>query len=241
MITSYRLELSKPLRPSDGYKLYAWLLTQIPSDTADALHSQQDHPISQYVMFDKERNASIWQVNLLTDEAVSVFSPALERVQSISLNTDDISIVSKSASETCFRGIIEKAHQEPHSQAELHFITASSFKQNGRYVIFPQEKLIIQSLVNRWNLFCDAYPLEDADALRMLEDGIVISDYSLKTVRFHLKNVYIPAFVGKVTVSSRLPVPLAEVWQSVLLWANYCGIGIKTTLGMGGINVTFPS
>ena len=95
--------------------------------------------------------------------------------------------------------------------------------------------------MNRWNLFCDAYPLEDADALRMLECGIAISDYSLKTVRFHLKNVYIPAFVGKVMIRSRLPAPLADVWQSVLLWANYCGIGIKTTLGMGGTSVRFLS
>ena len=42
--------------PSDGYKLYAWLLAQIPSDVAEALHSQQDHPISQFVTFDKEKD-----------------------------------------------------------------------------------------------------------------------------------------------------------------------------------------
>ena len=241
MITSYQLELSKSLRPSDGYKLYAWLLAQIPSETADALHSQQDHPISQYVTFDKARNTSVWRVNLLTERAASVFSPALEAVHTISLHTDEVSVISKRASEIQFREIIEKAQQEPHSQAELQFITASSFKQNGRYTIFPQETLILQSLVNRWNLFCDAYPLEDTDALQMLERGIAISDYSLKTVRFHLKNVYIPAFAGEVTIRSRLPVPLAEVWRSVLLWANYCGIGIKTTLGMGGTSVRFLS
>lgn len=187
------------------------------------------------------RHTSVWRGNLLTERAASVFSPALEAVHTISLHTDEVSIVSKNVSEIRFREIIEKAQLEPHSQAELQFITASSFKQSGRYVIFPQEKLILQSLVNRWNLFCNEYPLEDADALRMLECGIAISDYSLKTVRFHLKNVYIPAFVGKVMIRSRLPAPLADVWQSVLLWANYCGIGIKTTLGMGGTSVRFLS
>ena len=53
-MTTYQLELSARLMPSDGYKLYAWLLTQIPSAAAEALHSQQDHPISQFVTFDKE-------------------------------------------------------------------------------------------------------------------------------------------------------------------------------------------
>lgn len=73
----------------------------------------------------------------------------------------------------------------------------------------------------------------------MLESGIYIRDYTLKTVRYHLKNVYIPAFVGKVTLDSRLPVPLAELWRAILLWADYSGIGIKTALGMGGANVRF--
>ena len=60
MITTYQLELSARLMPSDGYKLYAWLLAQIPSDVAEALHSQQDHPISQFVTFDKETDTSIY-------------------------------------------------------------------------------------------------------------------------------------------------------------------------------------
>ena len=106
-------------------------------------------------------------------------------------------------------------------------------------MIFPQEKLIIQSLVNRWNSFCSDYSLDDEDALRMLESGVSISDYSLKTVRYKLKNVYIPAFAGRVTLSSHLPAPLLELWNSILLWTPYSGLGIKTALGMGGTNVRF--
>ena len=81
------------------------------------------------------------------------------------------------------------------------------------------------------------YPLCDPDALCMLESGIYIRDYALKSVRYHLKNVYIPAFVGKVTLDSRLPVPLAELWHAILLWADYSGIGIKTALGLSLIHI----
>ena len=138
-----------------------------------------------------------------------------------------------------FEDIIRQARQTTSLCTEIQFRSAASFKQNGRYVIFPQEKLILQSLVNRWNSFCEEYPLCDPDALCMLESGIYIRDYALKSVRYHLKNVYIPAFVGKVTLDSRLPVPLAELWHAILLWADYSGIGIKTALGMGGANVRF--
>ena len=78
MITTYQLELSARLMPSDGYKLYAWLLTQIPSAAAEALHSQQDHPISQFVTFDKEKDTSIWNIHLLSTEASALFAPAIE-------------------------------------------------------------------------------------------------------------------------------------------------------------------
>ena len=200
--------------PSDGYKLYAWLLTQIPSAAAEALHSQQDHPISQFVTFDKEKDTSIWNIHLLSTEASALFAPAIESIETISLHTGEISVVSKlPKTEIQFEDIIQQARQI--------------------------EKLILQSLVNRWNSFCEEYPLCDPDALCMLESGIYIRDYTLKSVRYHLKNVYIPAFVGKVTLDSRLPVPLAELWRAILLWADYSGIGIKTALGMGGANVRF--
>ena len=81
--------------PSDGYKLYAWLLTQIPSGVAEALHSQQDHPISQFVTFDKEKDTSIWNIHLLSTEASALFAPAIESIETISLHTGEISVVSK--------------------------------------------------------------------------------------------------------------------------------------------------
>ena len=186
MITTYQLELSARLMPSDGYKLYAWLLTQIPSAAAEALHSQQDHPISQFVTFDKEKDTSIWNIHLLSTEASALFAPAIESIETISLHTGEISVVSKlPKTEIQFEDIIRQARQIASSCTEIQFRSAASFKQNGRYVIFPQE------------------------------------------------------FVGKVTLDSRLPVPLAELWRAILLWADYSGIGIKTALGMGGANVRF--
>ena len=95
MITTYQLELSARLMPSDGYKLYAWLLTQIPSAAAEALHSQQDHPISQFVTFDKEKDTSIWNIHLLSTGASELFAPVIESIETISLHTGEISVVSK--------------------------------------------------------------------------------------------------------------------------------------------------
>lgn len=244
MISTYQLELSsndgKRLMPSEGYKLYSWLLSQISTEYADELHQQQGHPISQYLYFDPEKETTLWQINLLTDEAAELFSSALDETEKIELHSSNVYVVSKETKpDVSFRDFILRGREYTTNRAELQFITATSFRQNGKYVIFPQEKLIIQSLVNRWNSFCSDYSLDDEDALRMLESGVSISDYSLKTVRYKLKNVYIPAFAGRVTLSSHLPAPLLELWNSILLWTPYSGLGIKTALGMGGTKVRF--
>ena len=98
--------------PSDGYKLYARLLTQIPSAAAEALHSQQDHPISQFVTFDKEKDTSIWNIHLLSTGASELFAPVIESIETISLHTGEISVVSKQPkTEIQFEDIIRQARQ----------------------------------------------------------------------------------------------------------------------------------
>lgn len=67
--------------------------------------------------------------------------------------------------------------------------------------------------------------------------GLRILDYSLHTVSYPIKNTRIPGFVGSAVVEARLALPLLELWNALLSFAPYGGIGIKTTLGMGGVSV----
>ena len=69
----------------------------------------------------------------------------------------------------------------------------------------------------------------------MLADGLRISDYALRSTGFRLKETVIPGFTGRLTIL--LSPPLAELWSTLLSWAEYSGIGIKTTLGMGGVSI----
>ena len=64
MIVQYKLRLSLPddsLIPSFwAYRLYAWLLDQIPDKEAGQFHNQEQHAITQYLDRD-----CIWTINLL--------------------------------------------------------------------------------------------------------------------------------------------------------------------------------
>ena len=129
------------------------------------------------------------------------------------------------------------AREKPASRTRLWFRTPCAFKQAGRYAIYPQEFLLLQSLVLHWNTAFPDCQLSDPDALDAILRGLRIRDYSLHTVSYPIKNTCIPGFVGSAVVEARLALPLLELWNALLSFAPYGGIGIKTTLGMGGVSV----
>ena len=96
------------------------------------------------------------------------------------------------------------AREEPASRTRLWFRTPCAFKQAGRYAIYPQEFLLLQSLVLHWSTAFPDCQLSDPDALDAILCGLRIRDYSLHTVTYHIKNTCIPGFVGSAVVEARL-------------------------------------
>lgn len=245
MIYRYRLQFTSSdelrLRSDDAYRLYAWLLSQLPEEYGDELHIQQEHPISHYLHCEAGKSPQ-WIISILSDETNKLLQPILCSTREIELNNITLSveqlIVEPPVSP---KDLILAARSKDSSCAVLMLHTPTTFKQNGSYVLFPQELLIVQSLINRWNCFCQDFPLNDEEAFQMLLNGIRITDYSLHSKRYRLKGTLISGFCGKLTLSARLPLPLQELWGLLLLWAPYSGLGIKTALGMGGVSVQFPT
>ena len=97
----------------------------------------------------------------------------------------------------------------------------------------------MQSLIAHWNAAFPEYALIDSDALQALQQGLHIVDYNLHTTRYLLKETRIPAFQGNVTIEAHLAPPLLELWNALLSFASHGGVGIKTTLGMGGAATDF--
>lgn len=240
MIIQYKLRLAlpddAPIPSFWAYRLYAWLLDQIPEEAAERFHNQKQHAITQYL----DRNGS-WTVNLLGEEAASLFGGILKHTDKILLHTDQLS-VSEQQIQTVQKPeeFLRQGQEISHRRVVIQFVSPTAFKQAGRYAIFPYEDLLLQSLIMKWNKIFPSYPLEDADMLAEMKKGLHIVDYSLRTDRFPLKNTTIPSFYGKIFVEARLPIVLQEIWNALLCLAPYSGIGIKTTLGMGGVKVFYP-
>lgn len=235
MITQYKFKLAASteyIQPNLAYRLYAWLLDRLSSEEAAKFHAPETSCLNQYICRD------VWTVSLLGETAVNTFGEILENVAEIELDVcklqlDKLSVETISDAET----LLLLGQKRTQNLTGLSFRSPTSFKRGGRYMIYPREELLLQSLVNRWNECFPEYTLSDEEALAELQSGIHIVDYRLRTCRYRLKGASIPAFVGDISLEARLPMVLRDIWNSLLCFAKYRGVGIKTTLGMGGAEI----
>ena len=238
-LSRYEYELSggPAIGFSDAHRLYAWLLTRLPEEEAEWLHESGDPSVSQHIRKEYGTGKTIWSVNILSQEANEVMSPALEAEMEIGLHPETLkaTLVRQNGFQSQVDYIRHAREHAIDRVAEVSLLSPMAFHQAGHYVIYPQEQLLLRSLVKKWNAAFMEFPLEDEDAMTALENGILIRDYQLRTVRFALKGNKIPGCLGKLYLQSRLPEPLFEIWNLLLQYGTYCGAGIKTTLGMGAM------
>ena len=243
MIAQYQLQCSLEngkLFPSTAYKLYAWLLEQLPSFIGEQLHSEQYNPFSQYLYFNRENKQNKWVLNVLDDSILEYVEVLFERNTCAVINEEKISLeLTEKKTISSATELVERARttDELTTYSKFLFPVPTSFRVAGRYSIFPSEKLILQSMINRWNSCFTNYVLDDEDAFSMLEQNLHIVDYDLRSTRFLLKGNKIPGFTGDLTIQAKLPAPMMEIWKLLLLFVPFSGIGIKTTLGMGGVQI----
>ena len=233
----YVLDSTLPFPQGNAYRLYAWLLSQLPEEDSMRLHEQEERFLAQYLYWAREYSATLWVISLFGEDAIRTFSSVL--LPQITIELDKITLSGKRMSCNSLSGneLLEQSMQLEADSIWLSFCSPASFRQAGRYVIYPQERLILQSAAMKWEQIFPQYNIKCEDALQLMLEKLHIVDYSLKTVRYPLKGVSVPSFVGKIRIQSSLPAPLQELWNALLWLLPYTGVGVKTTLGMGGIQL----
>jgi len=245
MIIQLRLSISLPpeeVTPAISYPLYAWLLSQVSREAGNQYHDNSLRAISHYVHLRTSPHRPEWVVNLLTKEAFSLFQPVLEEMEEAWLHQRRVPCVCTEAERIDAPQVFFDLGEElSHTvRFPLDFLTPTSFKQQGRYVIYPQESLMLQSLCNRWSLCFPSQPMDAQMLLPSLLEGVRIVDYSLRSLRYPLKQVSIPSFQGRVVLEAHLPQTESTLFRALYCFAPYAGMGIKTALGMGGIAIHEP-
>ena len=194
-----------------AYRIYGWLMAQLPADTAARLHEQGEHPLSQSLCFDAAAQTSVWTLNLLDEALAAQVRPLLAGCTTPELHGAPLQM-EPLGSHSVENGLqlLLAAREDPASRTRLWFRTPCAFKQAGRYAIYPQEFLLLQSLVLHWNTAFPDCQLNDPDAL----DAI-------------LRIACAPDFVGSFAAPTEMRLALehlsyADLRRSPATWALGC-------------------
>ena len=242
MLRQFEAELYLPdgarAPASMGSILHGALIEQLPEDYADYLHTENLRPYSQSIRWDRARERVIWRIGTLEETAGEIIGTALEHMEQIFLrqknytaSVHDLRCVSQRSyqdiADTYFR-----AKTAPRG-AEIHFLTPTSFKQGGAYIILPESALILQSILTRWNRFCPDIRIEEDDLVQTLAAHTRLTRYALRSAAFSVEGYSIRGFRGQIALQFTGSDMVRRILGTLLAFAPYAGIGIKTALGMG--------
>ena len=240
MITCYRFTLTPdhPCQPAAewAYRLYAALLEQAPAGFAELVHADGASPVSQFLEVGETLR---WHVTLLGHPAEEALGPVLDTLAPLRLRKADVLLDPVQTSNETIPEVDDlfRRAAEGGRRHELHFITPTAFKSRGGYQILPSARLILQSTIKKWNGCFPECPIEDEDGEGMdaLADGLRCRGLCLQDAVYRLKGNVVPGFTGALWLDNRLNGFHAQLADALLLFAGYAGVGIKTTLGMGGV------
>lgn len=222
--------------------LFHGVLMEIVSKTvAASFHEEGLRPFSQCVYFDKVRNKSFWRIGTLTTAAYEqVILPIVEK-ETFCLrqkNRPFSLTVPKILLETSYERLADEIFPQKNTPraGNLEFMTPTAFKHDGRYTIFPDTFLILNSLLQRWNNFSEIMKLDKINLAGKLAEFCRIARYNLYTHPFSLERINISGFCGRMNIFFGGNDMLNRILGLLFSFAPFAGVGIKTALGMGAID-----
>ncbi|ADG82862.1 CRISPR system precrRNA processing endoribonuclease RAMP protein Cas6 [Thermincola potens] len=223
---------------------HGMLMERVNPSYAGYLHESGYKPFSQFVSGAVGNGLWMWTVSFLTEQAwQEVGRPLLDdKAGEFILKDKDIRLTvrEKRLEPPVSYGELTRKYyleEQPRRAIKITFLTPCSFKSAGRYAILPDLALIYQSLMNRFDAFADEFSLRSTDALEHLARFTYIRRYDLRSTRYHLEGVKIPSFIGKLELAVNGPETMAGLANLLFAFGQWAGIGIKTALGMGAVQI----
>lgn len=244
MLRTTEIELQFPesihVRSDMGSVFHGALMEMIASEAAERLHAVALRPYSQCVYWDKEKQKAIWRIGTLDEYAFEQLILPLEKNSTLYFKQKGYEVelknmtISQPLDPTELSKHMIQAAEAPEG-AKWNCLTTISFKQNGRYVILPDVRLLYQSLLNRWNAFYPELALTEERLLEQLTDHCRLVRYDLRSQLFSVEGSKIYGCYGSMEYRF-VGFDMLKRLQGILCeFANYAGVGIKTALGMGAV------
>lgn len=240
MIVQYKLILhtgSQNFRQEWAYPLYSALMNDTEPEFAENVHEQSDRitPLSQYLR--RTNEGILWTVSLFGENSITALAPLLDSRTEFILCNEKIPLYVSKREFIQLNGaddLLASAKASEGSDRCLRFRTPAAFKSKGQYINFPTVRLILQNLIRKWNACMDGFRFGDTEA-DVLSEGLLCRQFNIQDRRYFVKGNPIPGYVGEMIFQNIFDGEEHDRADALLSFAGYAGVGIKTALGMGGV------
>lgn len=228
----------KALRQWDlGPLLQGVLMERIEPCWADRMHSAPFNPYSQYCI--AEGSSVIWVVNTLTSEAYDAITKPLLYSTNLRIRKLDLSVSCGTPQQSRLSrcDLADVIHGSDARTFTLKFVSPAAFKSGGAYQTIPSMRLVYQNLLMHYGQVFNADHESDPETVDYLSSHTRVVRYRLHSQTFSLSGKKIPSFMGFMTVSVGGPKTLRGLAHMLFRFGGFAGVGIKTSMGMGGFLV----
>lgn len=239
MYAELKMELdNETLDYKQSSNLQGVIMEHIEEEYAEILHQSNLKPYSQCVV--KQDDKRIWYIRTMTQEAYKKMIIPLSQLNEFEIKNGQIhvNIVRRNFETRAENELLKEFYEIPANRfLNLTFQTPTAFKSNGKYVFYPDIRMIYQSLMMKYTASSEEMDMIDEDTLEQLTQNSEIVRYHLRSMSFPLEGVNIPGFVGSIRLKIKGAGTMARYARMLMKYGQYSGVGIKTAMGMGAIRL----
>lgn len=239
MYAELKMELDNEILDyKQSSNLQGVIMEHIEEEYAEILHQSNLKPYSQCVV--KQDDKRIWYIRTVTQEAYKKMIIPLSQLNEFEIKNGQVhvNIVRRNFETRAENELLKEFYEIPANRfLNLTFQTPTAFKSNGKYVFYPDIRMIYQSLMMKYTASSEEMDMIDEDTLEQLTQNSEIVRYHLRSMSFPLEGVNIPGFVGSIRLKIKGTDTMARYARMLMKYGQYSGVGIKTAMGMGAIRL----
>lgn len=242
MLYRFDIHLESDVRPSVhwGSLMHGILNGILPPPWPDFLHSDTDRCLCQFVEPMGDHSAT-WHICVTDDGLASAIANVLSQTDTLYCRhfSGELRITGRNGLQTGIKELLDKASSCPSAAVRLSAVSPISHKSHGSFITLPSIECIGSSVIRKASSFLPAYILPEEDVFMQMLSACRVGRYDLHSATYQLEGHYVPSWQGWLQIVLPADAQLHSLACAVFHLAEYTGIGIKTSLGMGGCKVEF--
>ncbi len=220
-----------------GSSFHGLLFSLLPSEIADILHGEGQHLFSQWIE-PLNHDHFIWHIGALDDTVGEVIAESIAsapKLYSSHMHTE-FPVLHAQCTHTDVNQLMEDCfHRSCLPEGMLCALkTPVSHKVNGQYVNLPDISLIMNGLRKRALQICPDLIYADDEVTANLVSSVRIGKYKLQSSTFGVGGAFVVGYTGTMELKLIGSEDSNRLAWFLLRLSEWCGLGIKTALGMGG-------